>query len=269
MALPDGQHESYAMSPTVGVVIPAYRPDVDVLTDYLGSLESVVDPDVIRVELDAPTPDTISALSDTRAEIHAVEERRGKGAAITAGFEHLETDILAFADADGSTPAASIEAVIDPVRTGTADLAVGSRRHPEADVRSHQSFFRRRLGDGFAWLARRVLDVSLYDYQCGAKAMTQETWQRIRTHLYEPGFAWDLEVISMADATGSRIREVPVTWIDHPESTVTPGSAVVEMFTGLLAARHRANLVSDDPLSEVIESYRDRPVPLVARTDER
>lgn len=269
MALPDGPRESYTMGPKVGVVIPAYRPDVDVLERYIDALETVVDPDVIRVELDDPTGDTVMALADGPAVVHAVDERRGKGAAITAGFEHLDTEVLAFADADGSTPAASIDDVIDPVRSGAADLAVGSRRHPAADVRSHQSFFRRRLGDGFAWLARRVLDVSLYDYQCGAKAMSAETWHSIRAHLYEPGFAWDLEVVSMAHATGKRISEVPVTWVDHPESTVSPGSAVPEMFGGLLAARHRARLVAEDPLSEAIDSYRDRTAPLVARTDEK
>ncbi|MGM0398785.1 MAG: glycosyltransferase [Halobacteriota archaeon] len=255
------------MKSSVGVVIPAYRPDLDALERYLDALQTVVDPEVIRVELDDPTPDTVTALSDAPAEVHAVGERRGKGAAITAGFERLDTDVFAFADADGSTPAESIDDVIAPVRTGEADLAVGSRRHPDADVQSHQSFFRRRLGDAFAWLARRALDVSLYDYQCGAKALTAETWRSIRTHLYEPGFAWDLELVSMAHATGNRIQEVPVTWIDHPESTVSAGSAVVEMFGGLLAARHRARLVAEDPFYEALDSYRDRTAPLVSRTD--
>lgn len=255
------------MSPSVGVVLPAYRPDVDVLRRYIEAIDAVVDPEVLRVELDAPRDGTMTALADVPATVNAVDERRGKGRAITAGFERLDTDVLAFADADGSTPAESVDAVIGTVSASDADLAVGSRRHPDAVVRTHQSTIRRRLGDGFAWLARRVLDVSLYDYQCGAKAMTAETWQMIRSHLYEPGFAWDLEVVSIAGATGCRIREVPVTWVDHPESTVDPRTVVPELFTGLIAARHRARLIEEAPLSEALETYRDRPVPLVARTD--
>lgn len=254
------------MSPTVGIVVPAYRPDVDALRRYLGDLDDVLGPDVIRVETDAPSPSTIEALSTLPVEVNAVETRRGKGAAITAGFEALETDVLAFADADGSTPATSIEDVIDPVRGGDADLAVGSRRHPDAQVRSHQTLLRRRLGDGFAWLARRALDVPLYDYQCGAKAMTREAWLTIRDHLYEPGFAWDLEVVAMAGATDQRIREVPVTWEDHPESTVAPLQVVPELFGGMLAARHRARLLGDHPVHEALDAYRDEPNPLVTRS---
>ena len=257
------------MSSSVGVVVPAYRPDVDVLRRYLGELDAVLDPAVLRVELDAPSPETVTALSETPAEVSTADERRGKGAAITAGFEALETDVLAFADADGSTPADSIAAVVSPVRAGEVDLAVGSRRHPDADIRSHQSLLRRRLGDAFAWLARRALDVSLFDYQCGAKALTRATWESIRSHLYEPGFAWDLELVSMAAATGARIREVPVTWIDHPESTVAPRTVVPEMVAGLVAARHRARLLDDDPLSEALDVYRNRSSPLVARTDRK
>ncbi|MFW5919429.1 MAG: glycosyltransferase [Halanaeroarchaeum sp.] len=254
------------MSPSVGIVVPAYRPDVDALVRYLGALHDEVSPDVLRVELDAPRPATVDALSKTSAAVNAVDARRGKGAAITAGFEALETDVLAFADADGSTPATSIEDVVAPVRKDAADLVVGSRRHPGADVRSHQTFLRRRLGDAFAWLARRVLDVPLYDYQCGAKAMNRETWRSIREHLYESGFAWDLEVIAMAGATGNRIREVPVVWEDHPESTVAPLQVVPELFGGMLAARHRARLLAEHPVHEAIEVYRDEPNPLVTRT---
>lgn len=255
------------MSPSVGVVVPAYRPDVDVLRRYIDAIDAVVGPEDVLVEIDAPDDETMAALADVPASVHAVGERRGKGRAITCGFERLDTDILAFADADGSTPAESVDTVIGTVAAGEADLAVGSRRHPDAVVRTHQSTLRRRLGDGFAWLARRVLDVSLYDYQCGAKAMTAETWQTIRSHLYEPGFAWDLEVVSIAGATGRQIREIPVTWVDHPESTVDPRTVVPELFTGLIAARHRARLIDEAPLSEALESYRDRSVPLVARTD--
>ncbi|MFP4530152.1 MAG: glycosyltransferase [Halodesulfurarchaeum sp.] len=228
------------MTRTVGIVVPAYRPDVSVLADYLDDLDRELDPETIRVELDSPTPSTLKALRGTPATINSVDNRRGKGAAITAGFEALTEDVLVFVDADGSTPAKSILAVVDRVKNGEYDFAVGSRRHPQADVRSHQTVLRQHLGDAFAWIARRLLDPDLRDYQCGAKAMTRETWLAIRTHLYEPGFAWDVEAIAMADALGFDIGEVPVTWIDHPDSTVTTTRAVPELLRALFAARRRA-----------------------------
>lgn len=253
------------MSRTVGVVVPAYRPDVDLLKRYLGALERELEPETIRVELDAATAETVSALEETPATVNAVDDRRGKGAAITAGFEALDTDVLAFADADGSTPAESIGSVIEAVLSGAADLAVGSRRHPEADVRSHQTVLRHHLGDVFAWLARRFLSVELRDYQCGAKAMTRETWLAIRADLTEPGFAFDIEVVGLADARGGTVREVPVIWEDHPESTVRTSSAVPELLRALLSVRKRTRELAESGTTPQPRPHRSDDTPLIER----
>jgi len=215
------------VSRTVGLVVPAYEPDVDRLRGYLESIRETGVADEIHVELDDPTASTpeIGAADS----INRVSERRGKGAAIAAGFDTLSTDVLAFADADGATDAPSLVDVIEPVRDGSVGLAVGSRRHPDATITSHQTVIRRRLGDVFAWLARRLLAVPLYDYQCGAKAVGADQWDEIRTHMHESGFAWDLEFVAVADALGYDIREVPITWDDSSDSTVDPIRTPIEM----------------------------------------
>ncbi|SFF91334.1 Glycosyl transferase family 2 [Halopelagius inordinatus] len=260
------------MTRTVGVVVPAYRPDPERLLSYVLSLRDELDPELVRIELDDPRPEVLERLRDAPdvVDVHAVSNRRGKGAAITAGFESLapQVDVLAFADADGSTPAASLSDVVAPVRDGDAGLSVGSRRHPESDVVSHQTFARRRLGDGFAWLARRLLDVGLYDYQCGAKALTSVAWEDVRDHLYDPGFAWDIELIAVSDALGYRVVEVPVRWEDRPGSTVSPVETTLRLGRGLVVSRHRARIVGDDRLHELLETTRtDRPT-LVDRLTE-
>ncbi|MFQ3294323.1 MAG: glycosyltransferase involved in cell wall biosynthesis [Halobacteriales archaeon] len=253
---------------SVGVVVPAYSPDVPTLENYVQSLREQLNPAEIRIELDDPKEGVESALESLPVIVNTVPERRGKGAAITAGFEALETDVLAFADADGSTPTESVGDVVAPIQEGRADLAVGSRRHPDARVQSHQTIARRYLGDGFAWLARQLLDADLYDYQCGAKAISQETWARVRDHLYESGFAWDIELVAMAAALDYRLTEVPVVWEDKPESTVSPVSTAVEMGVALLAARHRSRLLRDDPIHTTIAEHTNPPTPLVDRTPE-
>jgi hypothetical protein len=252
------------MSRSVGVVVPAYRPDTARLSRYVRALDERLDPATIRIELDDPAPSDEEALSDLPATVHVADRRRGKGAAITEGFDALATDVLAFADADGSTPADSVADVIDPVVSGEFDLAAGSRRHPEATVQSHQKTLRRFLGDAFAWLARQLLDPDLYDYQCGAKAVSANFWSRLRRHLTESGFAWDIELLAVAGALGGRIAEVPVVWEDQPESTVDPVSDTVSMFTGLLSARHRAKAVRGNRLHELLAARFDR-APMVDR----
>jgi len=255
------------MSRSVGVVVPAFRPDVERLRSYVGSLDEQLSPAAVRIELDDPEPDLVSRLEDLPATVNAVPYRRGKGAAITAGFEALGTDVLAFADADGSTGADSLADVIGPVADGRADLAVGSRRHPEADVRGHQTFARRFLGDAFAWLAGRLLDASLYDYQCGAKAIDAETWSAVRQHLYDPGFAWDVELVAMTAALDRRVVEVPIEWEDMPGSTVSPVRTSLKMGRALFSARHRAKRLRDSRLHAAIAARRDQPTALIDRDE--
>jgi len=276
------------MQPTVGVVVPAYHPDPGRLRSYLRAIRETIDPAELRVELDLPneTPPSDTLSGDTRpgdepdpspdsapldlpdgVDCHVVRRRRGKGGAVTAGFEALSTDVYAFADADGATPASSLADVLAPVCDGDADLAAGSRRHPDSVVRSHQTFARRFLGDGFAWIARRLLDAELYDYQCGAKAVTATAWERIRGHLYEPGFAWDIELVAVAGALDCRIAEVPIAWEDQPGSTVSPVGDTLDMGRGLLVARHRARIIRDNRLHRLID--REDGVALIDRLDDR
>lgn len=224
------------MARSVGIVVPAYDPDVDRLTAYVEALRSL-DPATIRIELDAASDAVRDALAGIDATVNAVPERRGKGAAVTAGFEALETDVYAFVDADGSTPVESVHEVLAPVVDGEADLAAGSRRHPDSVVEHSQSHVREALGDAFAWLARQTLSVALYDYQCGAKAITAEAWARVRTEIYDPGFAWDVDLVAAAGRNGLRVREVPIRWIDRPRSTVSPAGDGADLIRALVRAQ--------------------------------
>jgi glycosyltransferase involved in cell wall biosynthesis len=256
------------MSPAVGVVVPAFRPNVERLSEYVRAIDETLSPAEIRVELDDPRDEVAAALADLPATVHVSPYRRGKGAAVTAGFEALDTEVLAFADADGSTPPGEFHEIVAAVTEGGADLAVGSRRHPDAEITSHQTLARRFLGDGFAWLARRLLDARLYDYQCGAKAITREAWTLVREHLYEPGFAWDVELVAMAGALELDIAEVPITWEDMPGSTVSPVRTSVALARALLAARHRAKQIRNSRVHNALAATHEEPTALVDKNHE-
>jgi len=254
------------MSRSVGIVVPAYHPDGPTLAAYVDELAEQIDPDRIRIELDDAPGSLQDELRELPATVNAVPERRGKGAAITAGFEALETDLLAFADADGSTPPGELARIIDAAADPAVDLTVGSRRHPDATVATSQSPAREHLGDAFAWAARQLLDVSLYDYQCGAKAITAESWQQVSRHLTQLGFAWDVDLIAVAGALGYTVREVPIEWHDHPDSTVPPIRTSIELGRTLLRARAKSRDIERLPGRTAAEE--PRPIDGDAPTDD-
>jgi len=244
------------MGGSLGIVVPAFDPDVERLAEYVEELREL-DPATIRIELDDPTGRTRERLRDLPATVAVADRRRGKGAAITAGFEALGTDVRLFVDADGSTNVESLRRVLEPVSSGEAALAVGSRRHPDASVANSQSRLRGNLGDGFAWLARRLLPVALYDYQCGAKAIDADAWRTVRHDLYEPGFGWDVNLVAAAGYRGLEVAEVPIQWADHPASTVDPLRTSITLGRALVRTRRRRYLTRADatPLPERLADH--------------
>lgn len=254
------------MQTTLGVVFPAYRPDAERLVEYVTGVCETVEPTRARVELDGADEVTLRAIAEAlpAVRISANPSRRGKGAAVTAGFEALAADVdtLLFLDADGSTPASEIAEIVEPVATGRAAIAAGSRRHPGSRVTSHQTLARRRLGDAFAWTARQLLEARLYDYQCGAKAIASGAWRQLRPHLYEAEFAWDVELLGTAGALGLEITEVPIRWEDAPGSVVDPVRTSLDMARALLTVRRRARRLSGGHREKPAGSD---PLPLVDR----
>jgi glycosyltransferase involved in cell wall biosynthesis len=232
---------------SVGIVIPAFKPDIQTFEQYISDIESIVDPETIRIEFDVPQQATVRRVEETVDQVNVVQRRRGKGAAIMNGFDSLDTDIIAFTDADGSVPADSLKDILNQIKTDVADVSIGSRRHPSSEIISHQTIIRRLLGDGFAFMARSMLPTQCRDYQCGAKAVRANAWDTIGNHCYEPGFAWDLEFISVAGSLGYTIAEVPVRWEDHPDSTVAPFATSLELATALVDVKRRTEAIKSSP----------------------
>jgi len=257
------------VDPSIGIVLPAYRPDVPQLLYYIKTLRLVEDINVVHIELDdshESTADTLLQSTHDDVTVAVSPDRRGKGAAITAGFETLDTEVLAYADADGSTPVSSIVDLVAPVAAGRP-FSIRSRRHPEATVVTHQTVIRRHLGNAFAALAHRFLDIDCHDFQCGAKAISKEAWTDIRDHLYEPGFAWDVELVAVADAVGHEPVEVPITWKDQPDSTVSPTSTALALARALLVVRHRTRVLNGNPLHQLLG--QPPPPPLITQYGNR
>jgi glycosyltransferase involved in cell wall biosynthesis len=232
---------------SIGIIIPAYNPDITTLKQFIREVRDELAPEIIRVEIDIPRQTHINQIEEAADVVSVATTRRGKGGAVMDGFDALETDILTFADADGSVPAESVDDVVQQIREGRADVSLASRRHPSSNIVSHQTIVRRLLGDVFALVARMMLPTQCRDYQCGAKAVRDDAWEAIGHHCYESGFAWDLEFVSVAGSLGHDIMEVPVEWEDHPDSTVDPLSTSLELATALIDVKRRTDAIAMSP----------------------
>ena len=229
----------------VGIVIPAYDPDPTRLQRTVEQLLERLAPAVIRIELDCPDAATSAAVArlcerDPSVSLGTASCRRGKGAAVAAGFDAVatETDVVAFVDADGATDADAV-AALTTTAAQTQQLVVGSRHHPAARIVRQQRPLRRLLSWAFIVLAGTVLPVRLGDYQCGAKALPTTVWLRLRSGVTAAGFGFDLWLITAAADADVGVRELPVEWTDRSGSTVAPVPTIIELGRTLVEIARR------------------------------
>jgi dolichyl-phosphate beta-glucosyltransferase len=227
----------------LSIVIPAFNEErrlVRTLTETLAFLALQDYASEVLVVDDGSTDATTSIVrefrdvSQGRVRLLQNPGNRGKGFAVRHGVMNSQGRVILFFDADLSTPLSEVRKVMDPIQAGRCDVAIGSRRVSE---RSTQSVIRRLLGRLFVQLRRTLLGLSFQDTQCGFKAMRRESAHTIFGHQTIEGFAFDVEILMIAESQAWRTVEVPVLWADQPGSKVQPVNASLSMLRDLIRLR--------------------------------
>src|SRR5262245_629011 len=140
----------------------------------------------------------------------------GKGYSIKKGVLEATGRFIFYTDADLAYPIESIEAFLKPLQAATHEAAVGSRVHAASRFNLHPSHFRyihRRhlMSRFFNWLVRQLLGVRVMDTQCGFKGFTAEAAKAVFSRVGISGFAFDVEVLLIAQVLGFKVIEIPVT----------------------------------------------------------
>ncbi len=161
--------------------------------------------------------------------VHA--RNRGKGAAVRTGFGATEGESILLCDADLSTP---IEELEELDRSLAGGVAIGSRAVDRSLIEKAQPRYRDLMGRVFN-LAVQILAVrGIRDTQCGFKLFDGVLGRSLAAHQRIDGFAFDVELLALAQAGGHEIREVPVRWRHVDESRVQPVIHSADMFLDLL-----------------------------------
>lgn len=217
------------------LVIPSYR-DSARLAKYLpelcASLESVPGAAILVVddgsgrEEAEKTSQVVSSLRKKHPlllEPLLLEPNRGKGGAIYAGWNAVSSvEWLAFADADGATPAYEVARLVQLALTDAApvDVYLASRVKMLGRMVS-RSFKRHIAGRIFATLSSWMTGLAIYDSQCGCKIIRRSCYERVRGSLVETRFAFDIELLAHLNYARASMCEVPVDWSDIPGSKVS------------------------------------------------
>jgi len=145
----------------------------------------------------------------------------GKGGAIYAAWrEEKDADWLAFVDADGSCPAAEVRRLITLAREAPPQTALFASRIKMLGKTVHRDLRRHLLGRVYATLVSELLDIPVYDSQCGLKLVPRACFERIASRLHIQGFAFDVELLAFLLDSGCAVHEVPISWHEMPGGKV-------------------------------------------------
>ena len=99
------------------------------------------------------------------------------------------------------------------------------------------------------WIVRFAFRTGVRDAQCGFKAAGRRAVEQVVPGVVDDGWLFDTELLVLADAEGMRIKEIPVTWHEDPDSRVKIVSTAMDDLKGILRVwrtlrRRRLNLES-------------------------
>ncbi len=252
-------------SPVLDVVIPVHNEEIDLepcirrLHAHLA--EQFPYPFRITVADNASTDGTLRVAMRLSREFDDVEvrhlEEKGRGRALHAVWSTSDAPVLAYMDVDLSTDLAALGPLVAPLLSGHSDLAIGSRLARGARVvRGPKREFISRC---YNLILRGTLAAKFSDAQCGFKAIRADVAERLLPHIQDTGWFFDTELLVLAQKAGLRIHEVPVDWIDDPDSSVNLVATATADLKGI-ARLTKATLTGEIPISGLREQLGRAPI---------
>ena len=146
-------------------------------------------------------------------------------------WDDSDAQVLAYMDVDLSTDLAALLPLVAPLISGHSDVAIGTRlSRGSRVVRGAKREFISRC---YNLILRSTLAARFSDAQCGFKAIRADVAHALLPHVEDTGWFFDTELLVLAERSGLRIHEVPVDWVDDPDSRVDIVSTAVADLKGV------------------------------------
>lgn len=257
-------------APVLDVVVPVYNEEADLepsirrLHDYLS--ESFPYSFRITIADNASTdrtPEVAAALAAELDHVRSIRlEAKGRGRALRTVWTQSDAAVLAYMDVDLSTDLAALLPLVAPLISGHSHLAIGTRLARGSRV--VRGAKREVISRCYNLILRGTLAARFSDAQCGFKAIRRDVATVLLPLVEDHGWFFDTEMLVLAQRSGLRVHEVPVDWVDDPDSRVDVVATALADLRGV-ARLTRGLLSGSIPLGGVRERFGDRDARFAAQ----
>jgi glycosyltransferase involved in cell wall biosynthesis len=230
---------------SVDIVIPVYNEE-HVLAESLATLRKFLAqglPHQYRIVVaDNASTDGTLAVAQRLAQKHPDVAslhipQKGRGRALRAAWLTSPADVLSYMDVDLSTDLAAFSPLIEAIASEGYDIAIGSRLARGADIR--RSLRREATSRVYNVMIKGLFFTRFSDAQCGFKAASRRAVQELVPLIENNEWFFDTELLILAEKAGYRIKEIPVRWLEDPDTRVNVPKTVWEDVRGLVRLRLR------------------------------
>jgi glycosyltransferase involved in cell wall biosynthesis len=197
-------------------------------------------------------------LSRTYPDVRAILiKETGRGLALRQAWMGTDSDYSCYLDVDLSTELRLLIPLVRAVVEEGYDIAIGSRLMKGARIQ--RSFLREIISRQYNNFLKIVLRTNFSDAQCGFKAVTREIIQQVVPQIRNRSWFFDTEMLVLAEKQGYRIKEIPVVWVEDPDSRVKLIHTSLENIKAVFQLRWRLwNGESTRPKSHQLEKVANK-----------
>jgi glycosyltransferase involved in cell wall biosynthesis len=164
-------------------------------------------------------------------------DQKGRGRALKRAWLDSRADAMCYMDVDLSTDLDMITPLLRSLLEEEYDVAYGSRVAGASDI--ERSFKREVNSRGYIFAIKALFWVKFSDAQCGFKGITREAAQALLPLIRDGGWFFDTELLITAEKNGFRLKEIPVRWVEDPDTRVKFPQDIIKMGSNLFKLRFR------------------------------
>ena len=200
----------------IAVLIPCYNESktiAKVVSDYKKVL-----PEADIYVYDNNSSDGTDEIAKKAGAIVRYEYKQGKGNVIRSMFRDIDADCYLMIDGDDTYPAENAREMCDLILEGKADMVNGDRLSSTYFTENKRPFH--NFGNKIVrWLINKLFKNNIKDIMTGYRAFSYQFVKGFP--VLSKGFEIETEMTIHAVDKNFRVVEIPVTYRDRPEGSVS------------------------------------------------